>query len=85
MKGNAEIRAKLTELREKGWTLASIARAIGQSDVTVESWNTGIRSPANLQSVLMALDQLATQRRVPKKKLYQKGSRRQAAKAKNKQ
>ncbi len=67
-----EIRAKLAELLEKDWTLANIARALGQATVTVESWNQGRRSPANLQSVLASLDVLAKQKRIPKKKIYAK-------------
>jgi hypothetical protein len=44
-----EIQNKLNELKLKGWTLASIAREIGQSSRAVESWNQGVRNPANLQ------------------------------------
>jgi len=69
-----EIRAKLAELVGKGWTLANIARALKQSPRTVESWNQNQRSPANLQSVLDALDKL-TKRKPPKKKIYVKGCR----------
>ena len=65
-----EIRAKLAELQDKGWTLANIAREIGQAKRTVESWNQGERSPANLQSVLDSLDRLAKIKRIPKKKIY---------------
>jgi hypothetical protein len=69
-----EVRAKLAELVEKGWTLANIARALKQSPRTVESWNQNQRSPANLQPVLDALDKL-TKRKPPKKKIYLKGRR----------
>jgi len=71
---NGIIQAKLAELQGKGWTLASIARELGQSSVTVESWKVGTRSPANLQSVLSSLDQLAKRKRIPPKKLYAKDS-----------
>jgi hypothetical protein len=67
---NAEVQTKLLELRQKGWTLANIARGIGQSKRTVESWNQGKRSPANLQSVLISLDSLAKRKRIPQKKIY---------------
>jgi transcriptional regulator with XRE-family HTH domain len=67
---NETVQAKLAELKEKGWTLASIAREIELSSVTVESWNTGIRSPANPKSVLESLDQLLKRKRIPKKKIY---------------
>jgi len=73
-----EIRAKLAELVEKGWTLANIARALKQSHRTVESWNQDKRSPANLQSVLDSLDKL-TKRKPPKKKIYAEGRRKKGA------
>jgi lambda repressor-like predicted transcriptional regulator len=69
------VQAKLAELQEKGWTLANIARALELSAVTVESWNAGIRSPANLKSVLESLDRLIKVKRIPPKKIYTKGSR----------
>lgn len=65
---NDEVQAKLNELRQKGWTLASIGREIGQAIRTVESWNQGKRSPANLQPVLASLDGLLKRKRIPKKK-----------------
>lgn len=67
---NETIQAKLTELKAKGWTLASIARELELSPVTVESWNTGIRSPSNPKSVLESLDNLLKRKRIPKKKIY---------------
>jgi transcriptional regulator with XRE-family HTH domain len=70
-----EIQNKLNELKLKGWTLANIARAIEQSSRAVESWNQGIRNPANLKPVLDSLDKLLKRERIPKKKLYQKGNR----------
>jgi len=70
---NAEVQSKLTELLQKGWTLANIAREIGQAKGTVESWNQGKRSPANLQSVLASLDKLDKIKRIPKKKIYSIG------------
>jgi transcriptional regulator with XRE-family HTH domain len=71
---NDKVQAKLTELKQKGWTLANIAREVGQAIRTVESWNQGKRSPANLQSVLASLDKLDKIKRIPKKKIYAKGS-----------
>lgn len=64
------IQNKLDELKIKGWTLASIARAIGQSSRAVESWNQGLRNPANLKPVLDSLDKLSEYRRIPKRKIY---------------
>jgi len=49
-------------------------RMIGQAIRTVESWNQGKRSPANLQSVLASLDRLLKRKRIPKKKQYNKAS-----------
>jgi hypothetical protein len=72
---NEEVQAKLSNLQQKGWTLANIARELNQAIVTVESWNAGKRSPANLQSVLTSLDNLIKRKRVPPQKRYQKGSR----------
>ena len=63
-----EVQIKITQLREKGWTLINIGRALSQSSVTIEAWNAGTRSPANLQSVLTSLDQLAKRKRIPKKR-----------------
>lgn len=71
---NDKVQAKLSELQQKGWTLANIARGIGQATRTVESWNQGKRSPANLQSVLASLDKLDKIKRIPKKKVYAKGA-----------
>ena len=70
-----EIQTKLDELKQKGWTLASISREIGQAKGTVEAWNQGKRNPANLKSVLASLDKLSKAKFVPKKKFYPKGSR----------
>jgi hypothetical protein len=69
---NAEVQAKLVELKEKGWTFASIGRALDLSSVTIEAWNAGTRSPANPQPVLDSLDRLLERKRIPKKKIYAK-------------
>lgn len=71
---NQEVQAKLAELQQRGWTLVNIARALSQSSVTVESWKAGTRSPANLQSVLVSLDQLTKRKRIPKKRQYTKAT-----------
>jgi transcriptional regulator with XRE-family HTH domain len=68
------IQNKLDELKQRGWTLASIARAVGQSSRAVESWNQGVRSPANLKPVLDSLDKLVQNKRIPKKKIYKENS-----------
>lgn len=71
---NEKVRTKLASLQQKGWTLANIGRALGQSPVTIEAWKAGTRSPANLQSVLASLDKVAKIKRIPKKKIYSKGN-----------
>lgn len=68
----SEIQDKLNELKAKGWTLASIARAIGQSSRAVESWNQGVRSPANLKPVMDSLEKIGELKRIPKKKIYKR-------------
>lgn len=75
---NSEIQLKLAELKAKGWSLASIARELGIAKRTVESWNQGIRNPANLKPVLDSLNRLNKRVLVPKKKLYPMGSRNKA-------
>lgn len=72
---NETVQAKLAELRDKGWTLANIARELELSPVTVESWNAGTRSPANPKSVFESLERLAKLKRIPKKRVYSKGNR----------
>ena len=69
------VQARLVELQEKGWTLANIARELGQAIVTVESWKAGTRSPANLKSVLESLDRLIKVKRIPPKKIYAKDNK----------
>lgn len=64
----SEIQSRIAQLQAKGWTLINIARALGQSSVTIEAWKAGTRSPANLQSVLSSLDQLAKRKRIPPKR-----------------
>jgi hypothetical protein len=69
---NNQIQIKLAELKNKGWTLANIAREIGQAKSTVESWNQGKRSPANSQSVFASLDRLVIKKRIPHQKYFNK-------------
>ena len=60
----------LAELEDKGWTLAAIADELKVSHNAVEKWKAGDRYPRNAKAVIMALDQLAKRKRVPKKKRY---------------
>ncbi len=70
------VQMKIAELQAKGWTLAALADELGNSVNTVEKWKAGDRYPANVGSVLLAMDALAKRKRVPKKRRYAPGSRR---------
>jgi transcriptional regulator with XRE-family HTH domain len=64
-----EIQTKLTELQEKGWTLAAIADELEVTVNAVEKWKAGARQPRNSKAVFLLLNQLM-KKRVPKKKRY---------------
>lgn len=72
---NKEVQTKIAILEDKGWTLINIARALGLKAITIESWKLGSRSPANLQLVIEKLAELEKRKRIPPKKVYNKGSR----------
>jgi len=72
------IQIKLASLQEKGWTLAALADELDQKVNTLEKWKAGQRNPANGKSVLTMLEQLQKRKRIPKKRRYKKGSRREA-------
>ena len=65
-----EIQTKLTELQEKGWTLAAIADELAVTVNAVEKWKAGDRQPQNAKAVLMLLDQLLGRKRIPKRRRY---------------
>lgn len=67
-----EIQEKLAELQAKGWTLAALGDQLGNHVNTLEKWKAGDRYPANARSVLVAMHRLASRRRVPKRKRYEK-------------
>jgi len=71
-----DVQEKIAELQLRGWTLAALADELGNSVNAVEKWKAGDRYPANVASVLLAMDVLAKRRRVPKKRRYAPGSRR---------
>jgi len=71
-----DVQTKVAQLEEKGWTLAAIADEIEVSHNTVEKWKAGTRYPSLDKPVLDALNRLLKRNRIPKKKRYQKGSRR---------
>ena len=72
---NNEIRSRLAQLAEKGWTLAAIADELGVTSDTVELWRAGKRNPTNAKAVLAMLDKVLKKKRIPKQKRYAKGSR----------
>lgn len=71
-----DVQAKITELEDKGWTLAAIATELGLTPNAVEKWKAGDRYPANSKAISNLLDTIAQMKRVPKKKRYTLGSRR---------
>ena len=66
-----EIQNKLGELKEKGWTLANVAREIGQAKVTVETWNQGTRLRL-MRNRCCTLDRLGARKRTPPQKYFVK-------------
>ena len=76
---NTEILTKITQLMEKGWTLAAIADELGVTSDTVELWKAGKRNPTNAKGILLMLDKILDKKRIPKKRRYVKGSRKAKA------
>ncbi len=72
---NSEIQTKISQLVEKGWTLAAIADELGVTSDTVENWRAGRRNATNAKGVLTILDTLLKKKQIPKKRRYVKGSR----------
>lgn len=72
---NSEIQLRITQLAEKGWTLAAIADELGVTSDTVELWRAGKRNPTNAKGVLLMLDKVLRKKRIPKQKRYAKGRR----------
>ena len=72
-----EVQSKITELQEKGWTLATLADELGVTVNAVEKWKAGDRQPANTKAIMTLLGQIAKRKRIPKKRRYVKNSRRQ--------
>ena len=69
------IQGKIAELREKGWTLQTLAGELGVHRETVYEWGAGNHDPANPKPVLAVFDALLRRRRIPKQRRYAKGSR----------
>ncbi len=62
-----EIQELIDQLRQKRWTMAAIARALGVRQSTVHRWYRGSYVPDNQVAVRLALRQLLEQP-VPKRK-----------------
>ena len=71
-----DVRQILTQLQEKGWTVAAISDEVGVRATTVHRWRSGERYPENAKMVLAGLDALLRRRRVPKQRRYAPGARR---------
>jgi len=65
-----DIQIRIAQLEEKGWTLAALADELGITPNAVEKWKAGDRHPSNTKAILLLLDQLAKQKRIPKKRRY---------------
>lgn len=72
---NNEIRTKIAQLVERGWTLAAIADELGVTSDTVENWRAGRRNATNAKAILVMLDKVLEKKRIPKQRRYVKGSR----------
>ena len=68
-----EVQRRIAKLQSRGWTLAAIANALGNHVNTIEKWKAGDRYPANANSVLLAMDQLAERSPVPGRRNKPKG------------
>ena len=69
------VQEKLASLQAKGWTLAAIADEVGVTYNAVVKWKAGDRTPSNEKLLLEHLDRLLQQRKVPKQRRYQNGTR----------
>lgn len=67
-----DVQARIALLKEKGWTLASIADELGYSHNAVEKWKAGDRNPWGQKVILASLDGLLGRKRIPKKRRYNK-------------
>ena len=73
--GMEEVKNKIDQLREKGWTLSAIADELGVDRETAYGWIARGHKPSNGKLVNLALDGLLKRNRIPKKKRYQSGNR----------
>ena len=72
-----EVQTCLTNLRDKGWTLAAIADELGVTINAVEKWKAGDRHASNVKPILESLERLTKRKRVPKQRRYTKGGGRE--------
>ena len=74
-----EVQSLITQLEEKHWTIAAIADSdeLKVHRNTVGMWKAGTRYPRPDKPILDALDHLLKRNRIPKKKRYTKGSKKQ--------
>jgi transcriptional regulator with XRE-family HTH domain len=71
-----EVQTLIAQLQDNGWTLAALADELGVTVNAVEKWKAGDRYPQLEKPVIDALNRLLKRNRIPKKKRYAKGSRR---------
>ena len=74
----------LSELQEKGWTLAAIADELGTVADTVVKWKSGVNYPALPKLVIPVLKDLL-KKRPPKQRRYAGTHHLQRAKAEREQ
>jgi transcriptional regulator with XRE-family HTH domain len=65
-----DMQTRISQLQEKGWTLAAIADELGATPNAVEKWKAGERYPRLGKPALDSLDQLLKRKRIPKKRRY---------------
>ena len=63
-----DVQKALAQLREKGWTLASIGDELDIPPNTVRKWSAGMHYPANAPAVKASLGKLLVRKRVPKQR-----------------
>ena len=73
--GMADVQEMLEALLLRGWTISSIADALGSPRNTVERWKRGVHQPTHPQAIGLALEQLLGRKRIPKRKRYTKEAR----------
>lgn len=55
---DTKARKLIEKLREKGWTIAAVAREVGVSPNTAHRWRRGERHPENTHAVELVLQSL---------------------------